>query len=278
MSKNVPQKSVALLTFATGKYKELSKLSRPVMQAYANQWGFDFFELDKSLDSNRPISWSKLLAVSKLLEDYEFVIYLDADVMILNLDENILQELNLTADFAWRISEVNGKSSPNAGVMVFRSTERTKAMLKCAYSQEDLIFDGWWEQASLIRVLGYNDPRLDSGKNEKGNPLSPINEMKLEAKWNSISVEPSVGQVNFRHFAGEPFAVKKLMMIEYLRYFHSVNSKSKLSWAVSSLDLTSEYESVNAEIHKKYQTRKKQFVFKVKSVLHRLNLTEMKYK
>lgn len=275
MNLRLSNEKVALLTFATGKYNSLLKLSAPLMKIYAELWGFSYFELKESLDLKRPISWSKLLAIENLLHEYEVVIYLDVDVMILKMDENILEDFDKRYDFAWRVASIAGKLSPNAGVMLFRSSVATKSLLRSAYEQTDLIYDGWWEQAALIRVLGYSDPRSSSIKQLTNEPLVTVREKKLMAKWNSTSAEADSGKANFRHFAGEPFSVRRLMMIEYLLYHHSTNSKVRK--AISTKQLVEEYQLVNKEIHGLYSKKLDRFIFRGKSVLSKLKIRKIRY-
>ena len=275
MNLNPSNEKVALLTFATGKYNSLLKLSSPLMKIYAELWGFSYFELKESLDLKRPISWSKLLAIENLLQKYEVVIYLDVDVMILKMDENILEDFDKRYDFAWRVSSISGKLSPNAGVMLFRSSVATKSLLRCAYEQTDLIYDGWWEQAALIRVLGYSDPRPSSVEKLANAPLVTVRERKLMPKWNSVALEAGSGQANFRHFAGEPFSVRRLMMIEYLLYHHSANSKVKKM--ISIEQLVEEYQLISKEIHGLYSKKRDRFFFRGKSVLSKLKIRKIRY-
>lgn len=265
---------VALLTFATLEYSELLKLSGPLMKEYAKHWNFDFFELNRSLDSDRPISWSKLIAIQQLLEDYTFVIYLDADVMILNFDRNILDLMNGKQDFAWRVTNINGKPSPNAGVMIFRSSPLTLSMIDLAYAQSDLIFDGWWEQAALIRVLGYADPR-QSPMSEKPRRLIELHECLLPANWNATGMEKCVGNPYIRHFAGLPIDIKKLMMIET-----ALNLQNKFAdflTEISADDLIRQYQETCKELQALSVTWRAKMIFRFKSILHKLKLRKLRY-
>ena len=55
--------------------------------AYAKKHGYTIvktpFEL---IDKSRPIAWSKLLAIDRVLSNYDYVFYLDMDTVIMNID------------------------------------------------------------------------------------------------------------------------------------------------------------------------------------------------
>jgi mannan polymerase II complex MNN10 subunit len=60
------------------KYGEINK------RLYCDRHGYDFHVFKKTLDSSRPPTWSKFLAVSKLLSSYDWVFCTDADSLVMN--------------------------------------------------------------------------------------------------------------------------------------------------------------------------------------------------
>ena len=226
LPKNTGNRKV-LVTLASEKYLPLLEMSRTSFIDYAKKWNYDFVEVNESWDNARPFGWTKLLVIRDLLDKYEFVFYVDADALILK--DNIDIDTIFETDLAWPIGPVNGKMSPCSGIMAVRSSESSKMLFDLAYNQTDLIFNGWWEQAALLRVLQYEDPR-DHEKHWREFNLEklPIGVTELDSSWNSTIGEFSSDPI-IRHFAGDPFPVKLVLMAEYVLTRMPLHLSSKLS-------------------------------------------------
>jgi hypothetical protein len=235
--------SKVLVTLAIGKYVRLLGLARPSFAGYAEKWGYDFHEIVDSWDSSRPHAWTKILAIRELLDRYDFVFYVDSDALILRTDVDIESEFE--HDFAWPSVLINGKPCPNAGIMAIRSSVRTKKLFDLAYEQKDLIFNGWWEQAALLRVLQYEDPR-DGEKHWSEFELGklPVSVFELDSKWNSTIPGMSPNPI-IRHFAGDPWDLKLALMSEY-----ALTRSILLNKSISSVDTISDAEISFVEARK----------------------------
>lgn len=66
-------------------YWDLSKITFPRMKEWARHEGFDFRELEIQ-DSQQHPSWQKILWVLWLLQEYDLVFWMDADVVIRDLE------------------------------------------------------------------------------------------------------------------------------------------------------------------------------------------------
>ena len=216
-----------LVTLAAGKYLQLLEMSRTTFMDYAQKWDYDYVEVTESWDTSRPAAWTKLLVIQDLLTKYDFVFFVDSDALILRDDIDI--EVIASADFTWPVGPVNGKICPNSGVMAIRSTEISKKLFDLAYSQIDLIYNAWWEQAALMRVLQYEDPRDDQKHwSEFHLEKLQIGVKELDSSWNSTIQEFASNPI-IRHFAGDPFPLKILFMAEYVLTRESENLRTKLS-------------------------------------------------
>jgi len=210
----VPLNRKVLVTLAAGNYLQLLEMSRISFRDYAKKWGYDFVEVTESWDKSRPYAWTKLLAIRDLLDKYDFVFYVDSDALILRDDIDI-SKISKT-DFAWPVGPVNGKMCPNAGIMAIRSTDVSKKLFDLAYGQNDLIYNGWWEQAALMRVLQYEDPRHhEKHWSEFHLERLPIGVTELDSSWNS-TIQEFASDPIIRHFAGDPFPLKLVLMAEYV--------------------------------------------------------------
>jgi hypothetical protein len=236
----LPQGTVnrkVLVTLAAGKYLQLLEMSRITFINYAKKWNYDFVEVKESWDESRPYAWTKLLAIRDLLDKYDFVFYVDSDALILRDDIDI--ETMHHTDFAWPVGPVNGRICPSAGIMAIRSSESSKMLFDLAYGQTDLIYNGWWEQAALMRILQYEDPRdHERHWSEFNLDKLQIGITELDSSWNSTS-QDFAGDPIIRHFAGDPFPVKLLLMAENILTPKSPHMSLKLT----------DKERLNAKTH-----------------------------
>lgn len=203
-----------LVTLAAGKYLQLLDMSRITFIDYAKKWDYDFVEVKESWDESRPYAWTKLLAIRDLLDKYDFVFYVDSDALILRDDIDVATIAH--TDFAWPVGPVNGRICPSAGIMAIRSSESSKKLFDLAYCQNDLIYNGWWEQAALMRILQYEDPRdHERHWSEFNLDKLQIGITELDSSWNS-TIQEFASDPIIRHFAGDPFPLKLLLMAEYV--------------------------------------------------------------
>jgi hypothetical protein len=236
-----------LVTLAAGKYLQLLEMSRITFIDYAKKWDYDFVEVTESWDESRPYAWTKLLAIRDLLDKYDFVFYVDSDALILRDDIDIATIHH--TDFAWPVGPVNGRICPSAGIMAIRSSESSKMLFDLAYRQTDLIYNGWWEQAALMRILQYEDPRdRERHWSEFNLDKLQIGITELDSSWNSTIEEFSVDPI-IRHFAGDPFPLKLLLMAEYILARISPHMSTKLT-AKERLNANTHYLNGRNEIFK----------------------------
>src|SRR5437016_1374629 len=89
---------IAVITIAHGEaYQNLVKLGIENKHLYCKKHGYDFFCCEDSLDASRPICWSKIPLALKILNlsNYKWVVWIDADTLVMNLDiplEEIIDE------------------------------------------------------------------------------------------------------------------------------------------------------------------------------------------
>lgn len=143
---------IAVVTLAVGEdFKDIVKIGIENKRNYCQQHGYDFICISESLDINRPIVWSKILAVLNLMKnkEYKWIFWSDADALIMNLATR-LEEL-IDDDFDFIISkDLNGY---NAGHFLIKNCEHSHQFFNQVYTHTELINDGFMEQASITKEL-----------------------------------------------------------------------------------------------------------------------------
>lgn len=134
-------------------FDSLLDMTWPNKDKYCRKHGYDLFNESMTLDTSRPPSWSKILAVRRLLteEKCEWVFWMDADTVIMNSNKRIEDFLPMPdSGIDLLLTEQKGPSW-NAGAWLIRNTP---------WSLEFL--DHWWNMKEFVQPKGLSV----SGDNE----------------------------------------------------------------------------------------------------------------
>jgi len=133
------------------------EFSQPIFESnkkYCDKYNFDFIYEDKVLDNTRHPAWSKILLLERELQKYyDYVIWIDDDILIMNYNidfrdiidkykpENIMIDDNLNIG-EWNI---------NTGIIVCKNNDKTKEMLREVWdtAKPEHYFGGVWENETM---------------------------------------------------------------------------------------------------------------------------------
>jgi hypothetical protein len=175
-----------ICTLATGSHERFLDATAPTIHAYAARHGWSAVVSAEHLAPERPPSWSKLRLVQQLLDEFEFVLWVDADAIVVDIDRCILDEIEHDADiwFARHPQERNPDATVlNAGVLLARSSQFSRDLLGEIWAAERFIDHNWWENAALLDILGYSlEPPYPQLRQTRWNER--IGQLSLD--WNSV--------------------------------------------------------------------------------------------
>jgi len=78
------QSRILLLTICAGtEFSEIGKISLPIFENYCTLNNYELMVLDKIIDPYRPPPWSKIIAILKYLSDYDYILWVDSDCLIM---------------------------------------------------------------------------------------------------------------------------------------------------------------------------------------------------
>jgi hypothetical protein len=142
-----------LLTGHSGdQFAALAEVTFPRLRRYAARHGLDVWCVN--LDGPRPPSWQKVLHMIEALDSgYERVLWVDADVVVGDLERNLFDEHRPDAWQALVVHETNCGSVPNCGVWLV--TRCMRSHLVEAWEREYFTTHPWWEQAAILELMGY---------------------------------------------------------------------------------------------------------------------------
>lgn len=143
----------AIVTYAAGAHEELLDISLPRFQEFAGKHGYSMIVGNKLCD--RPPAWNKVPLMIEALQYHDEVLWLDADLVIVNTDDDIKVPVGDPVHAMVRhfsaMSEV-----PNSGVWLMRKAGLP--LLEKIWQLEVFWNHGWWEQAALMTLMGYTVP------------------------------------------------------------------------------------------------------------------------
>ena len=143
-----------IISAASGDYYEsIAAVTRPTVEGYAarHRREFRFYEA-KTL--RRPLAWGKLIAIAEALSTHDTVLWIDADVVVALDAPDIFEVMERDAWQAMVCHKTHEGGVPNTGVWLLR-----RAMLPslvAAAMADDLVNHKWWEQAAILRLMGFS--------------------------------------------------------------------------------------------------------------------------
>jgi hypothetical protein len=125
----------------------------PLLEGYAHKHGMGFICVNLQNPSHGP-SWMKIPNLYQALNDFERVLWVDADVVVLDDSENIMDGMGDKSQ-ALVCHETECGSVPNCGVWAVSRKMRPAlddiwAIFRWGYAGHP-----WWEQAAVLTMMGY---------------------------------------------------------------------------------------------------------------------------
>lgn len=145
-------KTLILTGFDGDEYARMASYTMPLMQAYAERHGHGFRVV--RLAGERPPSWMKLPALVDALCEYGRVVWIDIDVVIVSPWHDIVAAMEPDSWQAVVEHRTECGHVPNCGVWVVAKEMRYELSLAWGKGT-DYLHHPWWEQAAIMRLMGY---------------------------------------------------------------------------------------------------------------------------
>lgn len=194
----------ALVSIGSGAQRKLLALSRRTFEPYAERHGYELVMRTDPIDATRPPAWSKIRLLRELAIDYDVLVWLDCDLMIVDSRADIAAELGDDHLLCLVEHDFGNHAMPNSGVMVLRGGDRAAAFLDDVWALEQYTDHLWWENAAICHLLGYD---LDPPRPVRQTSLLRATKL-LSPRWNAIRDAP-VRRARIRHYPG--YSVKTRM-------------------------------------------------------------------
>lgn len=169
---------------------EYGKLSEKINKNYCDNFEIDYISLtdkdyiDSKIDG-RPYMWFKILFLIEKLEEneYEYVMFIDADAIFVKNDFNIVDLIDEHKDFNLIINSDFGPDVVNTGSMIFKNSEWSIDFLKRIWEKANVISRGryrteiWHEQTIMSIFLTINEDDIKNAKILMPNTMNSINDL-----------------------------------------------------------------------------------------------------
>jgi hypothetical protein len=192
----------AVCTAATGPHLALFEVTGPPLERYADRHGYEFVVSHERLDWGRPPAWDKVLLLHALVAEYDLVVWVDADALVLDDAPDIASAARANRFLHLVEHRSAAGRTPNTGVLVLRGGRESIRFLERVWAQRRFINDRWWENAAVNHLLGYRHLPYAGGWRVRPSAWRARIGL-LDRAWNSIP-EDAADHPYIVHFPGIP--------------------------------------------------------------------------
>lgn len=153
---------IGVCTLSIGnQYKQYTKYTRENKILYCKKHNYDFIDDESIYNKDKPIPWSKILQLQKYLKKYDYLVWIDADIYVMNSDvklESFIEKyknFDIICGSDWKMI--------NTGVFFIKNSDFSNNFLQLIY---DNVYDPHsdtkdrylnWEQGSFINLWDRNE-------------------------------------------------------------------------------------------------------------------------
>jgi hypothetical protein len=162
---------IAVITLGTKNISEYSRYSFDINKAYCEKHGYTYIQYNDVIDSSRPPSWSKILAIKDQMSHFDWIMWIDADAIFFNHDIRIEDRIDDSANLilgkasgeTWSDNNLPDYVNQNMGCFIIRGKcDWSSNVCDLIYSKTDRIQHKWWETQALNDIILENDPVINS--------------------------------------------------------------------------------------------------------------------
>jgi len=131
---------ICLTTWADAAFEDMKSLCVTTLQRYCESQDIDI-RVYEDIDSGRPPAWNKIPVVRRLLQEYDFVFWIDSDAIFVRFDEDIREEIRPDKDLYLVKHHINAQDVPNTGVLLVRNSRWSCGLLDRLWAMAQYGFD-----------------------------------------------------------------------------------------------------------------------------------------
>lgn len=141
---------IAMLTLTVGEeYQKKMAIGVESKVEYCQKWGYSLINETRQLDQSRPIPWSKIDLILRELPKWDYLVWMDADTMIIN-DKISIEQVLLMLPPNKNMLIGHDLNCLNTGVLIIKPSPRIQELFTKIQSTHQFDHHNWWEQRALI--------------------------------------------------------------------------------------------------------------------------------
>lgn len=181
---------VAFVTLWDGPaFGKMEQLAAHNKRRYCAMHGFEYIVFESTMDKTRHTYWSKILAVQKVLPEYDWVVWHDTDALLWN-DSVDIRCFTEAENVDFLVQE--DRNGLNSGVFLVRNSPWSERFLTTVYEQTHLLDHPCPEQQAISELVCLSPWREKSRVLRYGEPQNELHGLYDSYEWDKL----------FVHFAG----------------------------------------------------------------------------
>lgn len=204
---------IAFVYFYTQNIYDYCQHSIKNITAYCNKYNYAFIIYNTPLNDEVSMCWNKIAVIIKNLSSYNYLVWIDADALINNMNISIESIINTDPNKDLYICEdiIIDKECVNSGVMIIKNTEWSMSL-----------FNKIWNSSF---PHGHNDQNVIFYEITK--EIYPQNDITLKySKFCKRNIHPKVGIFSENLFNTHIYSYKQN---DFILHLMGYNSKSRTS-------------------------------------------------
>lgn len=153
---------IVIITAYNHHHKQTGDICASRIRQYCKVNNIDYFIFESEGLTSRPRSWDKLLFINYIFNSQfrysndSWVLWIDADAVIVNDGFNLEEQVIKNALPRGELVVVKDITSVNSGVMLIKSSEYMRKLLKQWWSMTGYVNHHWWEQGAFLDLIDKN--------------------------------------------------------------------------------------------------------------------------
>jgi len=200
---------ICVATSFTPNFAEIGEYAAMTLELYAKRHGLAT-SVTREISLDRPAPWHRVKLIPELFDQgFEYVLWIDADAIFRRFDVPIQSIINGVSDL-YMVEHPHPAHPnccvPNTGVMLVRNCDWSRKLFETLWSMTEYADHYWWENAAIIKLLGYTELLGEGPNNYNREMLEHITFISTE--WNFIPSVCNGRDPIIKHYAGYSHEVR----------------------------------------------------------------------
>lgn len=148
---------IAVCSIFTSEMNKIGSITESINRQYCKKQSYDFICEHQIIDKNRHPAWSKIILIQRIIDKYDWILWIDADAVFHNFDIPVKNFIDNNFDLIIGEDFKNHKIGRkiNSGVLLFKKSLWSKNFLQEIYKYPANYYFN--EQGAICDLINKND-------------------------------------------------------------------------------------------------------------------------